>query len=391
VLRRPDTFADLVITAIKTATMPLLARISTLERRLETLPTPKDGEKGDPGVNGKDADESVILQIKASLAQVQSDMASVLSRPGVDAAAITADVAAKSGDMLRTLVQEVVTAAVGALPTPQDGTSVTVEEVEPLIAERVAAAVSALPPAKDGASVTVADVQPLITEAVAAASADVRAMVDQRLKEMVDEAVAVAVGALPTPKDGHSVTVEDLRPVIVGEVTKAIDARPKPKDGIGIVGVFVDRDGHLIQTMSDGSTKDVGLVVGRDVDMGAVNALVVKTLDAWPKPTNGKDGLGFDDLEALYDEHGRLSLKFQRGDQVKTFRVPGHVYREIYVATESYEQGDSVTLAGSTFIAQKSGVLGKPGECDDWKLSVKRGRDGKHGRDAVGPVSLRHG
>lgn len=47
----------------------------------------------------------------------------------------------------------------------------------------------------------------------------------------------------------------------------------------------------------------------------------------------------------------------------------------------SYEQGDGVTFAGSFWIAQKD-TSSKPGESSDWRLAVKRGQDGRDGRDA---------
>jgi hypothetical protein len=47
-------------------------------------------------------------------------------------------------------VAEAVNAAVAALPKPQDGKSVTPEELRPLVEEAVSAAVAALPKAKDG-------------------------------------------------------------------------------------------------------------------------------------------------------------------------------------------------------------------------------------------------
>ena len=37
-----------------------------------------------------------------------------------------------------------------------------------------------------------------------------------------------------------------------------------PKDGLGIAGSFIDRDGNLIVTMTDGTAKELGPVVGRD-------------------------------------------------------------------------------------------------------------------------------
>jgi hypothetical protein len=49
-----------------------------------------------------------------------------------------------------------------------------------------------------------------------------------------------------------------------------IEARPSPvkgdkgDSGVGIAGAVIDRVGGLVLTLSDGSTKDLGQVVGRD-------------------------------------------------------------------------------------------------------------------------------
>ncbi len=45
----------------------------------------------------------------------------------------------------------------------------------------------------------------------------------------------------------------------------------------------------------------------------------------------------------------------------------------------AYSQGDGVTWAGSFWIAQAD-TGAKPGDSEDWRLAVKRGRDGKDGK-----------
>jgi len=85
---------------------------------------------------------------------------------------------------------------VSALPKPENGKSVTVEDVKPLLAEMVAA----IPPAEPGKSVTIDDVKPLIEEAVA---------------------------AIPKPENGKSVTLDEVRPLL----QEMIDALPKAEPG----------------------------------------------------------------------------------------------------------------------------------------------------------------
>ena len=107
---------------------------------------------------------------------------------------------------------------------------------------------------KDGTSATVADVAPLIAAEV-----------------------TKAVATIPTPKDGRSLTVDDVAPLIVGEVQKHIAAIPPARDGVGFTGAMLTREGHLTLTRSDGTTQDVGAVVGPPGQKGADGLAVEPT------------------------------------------------------------------------------------------------------------------
>lgn len=63
--------------------------------------------------------------------------------------------------------------------------------------------------------------------------------------------------------------------------------------------------------------------------------------------------------------------------------APGLTYCGVYVDGKSYERGDVVTWAGSTWHCHDTTTT-RPGEgSKSWQLMVKRGRDGK---DAHGPA-----
>jgi hypothetical protein len=66
--------------------------------------------------------------------------------------------------------------------------------------------------------------------------------------------------------------------------------------------------------------------------------------------------------------------EFKRRHKTATPLYQG-VWREA-----SYLKGDVVTWAGSSFIAQRD-TSDKPETTDAWKLSTKRGRDGKDGKN----------
>lgn len=180
--------------------------------------------------------------------------------------------------------------------------------------------------------------------------------------------VAEAVAALPPPQDGKSVTVDELRPVVDDVVANAIKAIPAAEDGepgndgVGLAGAMIDRDGNLVVTLSNGETKELGIIVGEDGDPG--------------KP--GADGLGFDDLDVVHDGARGFTFRFARGDQVKEFpfTLPVVLDKGVYKAADDYEPGDGVTYGGSFWIAQEK-TQEKPDSGKGWRLAVKRGRDGK--------------
>lgn len=61
-----------------------------------------------------------------------------------------------------------------------------------------------------------------------------------------------------------------------------------------------------------------------------------------------------------------------------TFTLPVLIYREIFQQGAEYERGDVVTYAGSTWHCMADKTTQLPAEQNkDWRLMVRRGRDGK--------------
>jgi Collagen triple helix repeat (20 copies) len=177
------------------------------------------------------------------------------------------------------------------------------------------------------------------------------------------------------------------------------------RDGLGLVDAVIDRAGHLILTGSDGRTKDVGQVVGKDgqdVDPVAVDKrlgdMVAAVLETWPRPRDGvdgkdglaglngkdgRDGVGFDDLEGVFDTRGRLVLRFKRGDYTLEIPVPCLTDQTVWKYGTEYKKGDGVTYDRSFWIAQVDHPRAGPskthqaGTTKEWRLAVARGRDSK--------------
>lgn len=152
-------------------------------------------------------------------------------------------------------------------------------------------------------------------------------------------------------------------------------AGPPGRDGVGIASAFIDREGNLVLTFTDGTVGSVGKVVGGEGPAGK-NGTDGK---------DGRDGLGFDDIQVAMLEDGHtVEIKFVREGITKAFPVvfPNTKYCDIWQAEQTYMRGDFVTWGGSGWIAKEISINEKPGSGSKaWQLFTKKGRDGRDGRD----------
>jgi hypothetical protein len=246
-----------------------------------------------------------------------------------------------------------------------DGTSVTVDDVHPLVIKAVEAAVSALPPPKDGESV----IGPRGYSAYEVAAA-------QGYGGTADEWARSLIGKDGDKGDpGQSITVDDVLPT----VKSWFDALPPPAPGKDGKSITVD---DIAEFMESHIAK-----WALDFERRAQD-LLQRAIERIPAPkdgVNGKDGrdaLDIDGFDATLEEDGRtVTLSLSRGETriERKLSLPHVIYRGIYRQGETYQRGDSVTFGGSTWITNAN-TSGKPGEdSTDWRLAVKRGRDGKDG------------
>jgi hypothetical protein len=104
----------------------------------------------------------------------------------------------------------------------------------------------------------------------------------------------------------------------------------------------------------------------------------------------GIDGVGFDDLGVEFDGDRTLALKFVRGDTKKTFPIvlPFQRYQGLYQQGKAYDVGDTVTYGGHLWHCREETVT-PPGDASKvWQMAVRKGRDGKDGRDAPQPTPV---
>lgn len=136
------------------------------------------------------------------------------------------------------------------------------------------------------------------------------------------------------------------------------------KDGAGIADALIDKDGNLVITMSDGRTKSLGTVIGKDGQDGK---------DGAPGET-----FTLDDFDMIqYDDRRSFKFCFTRGSEMHSFEfaLPVPLYRGVFKEGQAYEMGDMVTWGGSLWHCDKD-TTDKPGG-ENWTLAAKKGRDGK--------------
>ncbi|MCO3804695.1 hypothetical protein FA071_04315 [Pseudomonas aeruginosa] len=204
------------------------------------------------------------------------------------------------------------------------------------------------------------------------------------------------VKAIPAPADGQSVTIDDVAPMIRDEVAKAVADLPKPQPG-------KDADMDALRAHLDGLVKSLELPRGPSVDEVAATFerrfsdltlswerqardTLEKAADRMPKPKDGRDALPLESFDLALGEDGRtVTVKMQAGETVieKSVKIASVMDRGVYSAEKSYEQGDGTTYGGCYWIAQKDAPEGVPGGSADWRLAVKKGRDGKDLRDSA--------
>lgn len=142
-------------------------------------------------------------------------------------------------------------------------------------------------------------------------------------------------------------------------------------DGVALAGALIDRSGNLILTLSDGTTRELGAVIGKDGRDGRDG-------------DRGPAGFSLADFDTEFRHADKtLVLKFAAGDTLETHEIFLPYVRDVGVWKDgaTYLEGDGVTWGGSFWTAQKD-TTAKPDSSDDWRLAVKRGRDGK---DFAGP------
>jgi hypothetical protein len=188
-----------------------------------------------------------------------------------------------------------------------------------------------------------------------------RATIDQ-LQTMVRAAPEVVTGPPGPPGPEGPAGRDGMTP----EVVPGPVGPPGPAGERGAPGADGKdgRDGRDGQDGAVGATGPIG-------ERGPAGESVVGPVGPMgPQGERGADGVAsVEEIEAIV----------QRAVTELQTRSIVDLYRDVYRLGETYHRGEFATWDGSLWLAQAD-TRAKPGETPDWKMVVKKGRDGRDRR-----------
>lgn len=280
-------------------------------------------------------------------------------------------------------IERAVAEAVAKIPAPQDGKSVTLDDVRPLIDE----AVKQLRADADVVFKDTLQQAQTLRDNLAKSLAELRQPEDGKsvslddVRPVIEEAVRREVEALPRPQDGKSVTVDELRPVVADEVKAAVSVIEIPKPRNGVDG----RDALHLEILPAIDPEKSYPRGSYAKHLGGLWRAYEQThgMRGWECIVEGIATLS---VEQIDERTFVIDCGLSSGRAVrKEVAVPMVIDRGVYRADGEYKAGDGVTWGGSYWIAQKDAPEGKPGEPGSagWRLAVKRGDKGQSAYQAA--------
>lgn len=355
-----------------------VAVIAAAKAAIEALPKPADGKDADP-----EFVKAMVANAVADLPKAPTieDLAPAIAEAvkAIEIPVVTIEKAPEPEEVVR-LVREEVEKQVAAIPPAAAGKDADPAEIAKMVEE----AVAAIPKPENGKDADPELVAKLISEEVAKipAPAAGKDADPEQIRSMVNEAVS----AIPVPKDGKSVPIEEVQRMVDEAVAKAI-AGIVVKDGapgrdalaldiLPMIDVEKSYPRNIYATHNGGLWRSFETTHG----MKGWECIV--------------DGVASIRVESPTERKCMIIVQRASGaEESKEFTIPGFDDRGVFKEGESYLRGDGVTFGGSLFLAQKDQPAGKPGASSDWRLAVKKGRDGRDSEPgtsvAIEPVRLK--
>jgi hypothetical protein len=220
-------------------------------------------------------------------------------------------------------------------------------------------------------------------------------LVEALVPSAVKEEVALGI------KTALSAELPRVEVQLEAKLNAAVDRIPKPRDGLdGTAGADgVDgkdgKDARFTQPLpyESGKTYEFGAWVTHDSGVWVAARRQVTTAPGeatdWDCVLPGVKAVKTSMLEDGRTVHMTCLLADGSTHEDK-FRLDIPLVRGVYAENREYEKDDICTFDGSWWVAQKSGALPRPGsDGTAWRLTVKRGKDGKDLKQPA-PQVIRH-
>jgi hypothetical protein len=179
----------------------------------------------------------------------------------------------------------------------------------------------------------------------------------------------------------ESESLKQVKQISVSEVAEAAaKLMPAPKDGEkgadGKDGISPDIEAVIaaVSAQFERRFSDHLLSMERQAREAQERAI-----DKLPIPKDGKDGKDAMPVEEIDIQLNERKLTIKLGDTVKELTLPALIDRGVW-KEGNYEKGDCVSYDGSLWIARED-TEDAPSTSKAWRLSVKKGRDGRDLRD----------
>ncbi|MCK1670288.1 hypothetical protein [Bradyrhizobium sp. 150] len=357
--------------------------VITAEVSKLVLPEGKQGPQGEPGKSVTLDEVTPLIAAEVSKLVLPEGKQGPQGEPGEPGASVSVPE-----------VREIIQSLFDALPRAVNGKDADPAEVAALIVGDVAALMPVPADGKDGKSVTLEEIIPLVEDAAA--------------KKLPASFLINEEG--------------NLLSVFASGDTKAV-GKVRGEPGAALLDGHVDDDGTLVLRISDGRAIRTGVVrgdPGKDGEHGqrgehgrdAYEIQILPGIDEGKSYVEGvcamwRGGLiraarqtdpikggdiaaagwkplvrGIAEERETVDNDGRFidrTTVYSDGTEfTRRIKTVTPIYRGVWTEG-AYLKGDIVTWAGSSFIAQRD-TTDKPEQTDAWKLSTKRGRDGKDGK-----------
>ncbi len=264
-----------------------------VDEAVADLPVPKDGRNGEDGKDGESVPVDVVEKMISG--HVEAAFATL---------PVPKDGHTPTIDELLSVIEPVVQRVFSDVPVPQNGRDgadgQNGRDAEPVTREQIAEVVKAAPELFDKAASRYLDANPPKDGRDGRDGKDGEAGKDAEpiTKDQIVEAVLACGDALneavlkhltnnPPPagrdgRDGDPGTAgKDAEPIDYDGIQKFVIERiaeiPVPKDGkdgVELAGAFINREGSLVITLSNGSVQELGCVEGKTVDPTEIKEMI---------------------------------------------------------------------------------------------------------------------